>query len=60
MYTYILECWNPVSQKYIERWKGNNLERAEIMFNKGYFRRTTRRLIRIQTEILYSQRAERK
>lgn len=57
MIEYILEIWNPLTCKYREYYKGDNLERAEIMFNKPYNVRHTRRLIKITTEELYKAKA---
>jgi hypothetical protein len=54
--TYIIETWNPILNKYQEIWKGSNFEMAEKMFNKPYYKRHTRRLRRIQDEILYKEK----
>lgn len=57
MYTYILQCWNPYRGKYEKFGTYSTIERAEIMFNKSYFKTRTRRLIRIQEEVLYKAKA---
>jgi hypothetical protein len=56
--TFVLRCWDPAHGRYIERGKYGTLERAEIMFNKPYFRTHTRRLIKISVDVLYTERAE--
>lgn len=53
---FLLECWNPYKKKYEKFGTFNNLERAEIMFNKSYFRKRTRRLILIETKLLYKEK----
>lgn len=54
---YIIECWNPISCRYEKRGEYSSIERAEIMFNKPYFVSSIRRLIRIQEEILYTEKS---
>jgi len=56
MIEYILECWNQYRGKYEKFGKFLTIERAEIMFDKPYFKTRTRRLIRIQTEVLYTEK----
>lgn len=60
MIEYILECWNPYTNKYNKFGKYSTIERAKIMFNKPYFQTRTRRLIKIQTEILYTEKEKNK
>jgi hypothetical protein len=50
---YIIEVWNTKTKKYETYWTGHSIERAEILMNKPYFVRHTRRLIRIDTDLLY-------
>jgi hypothetical protein len=58
MYTYILECYNPYSNRYEDYGEYTTIERAEIMFNKPYFRTRTRRLIIVSKEILYKEKGK--
>jgi len=55
---YILECWSPLKNKYERYREYSTIESAWIMFDKPYFRTRTRRLIRIQEDILFSEKAE--
>lgn len=55
---FILECYNPFKKRYEKFGQYKTIERAEIMFNKPYFKTRTRRLIRISEEILYQEKAK--
>lgn len=50
---YIIECWNPFKNSYELAGEWNTHEQAVNMFNKPYFRRATRRLVKISNEVLY-------
>ena len=56
MTEYILEIWNPITNRYQEMWRGSE-EYAKTMFNKPYHVRHTRRLIKQETNILYKEKA---
>lgn len=49
---YRLELYNPKTRKYTETWKGWDYSRAIIMFNKSYNKRHTRRLVRVETDVI--------
>lgn len=55
---YILECWNPSRNKYEKFGEYSSIERAEIMFNKPYFRTRTRRLTKISIDELYKEKGK--
>lgn len=55
---FILENWNPITNRYKVMGEWKDEERAWIMFNKGYNRRCTRRLKKVTTEILKKSSAE--
>lgn len=56
MSDYIIEVWDPKSRKYVRAWTGGTLEQAERMVRKPYYRRHTRRMLRVKTEVLYVER----
>jgi len=47
-----LELWNTVTRRYDCMWSGPDPARAEIMFNKPYNARHTRRLVQVETTIV--------
>ena len=49
MIRYILEVWG--GSHYYKIWEGRK-QYAETMFNKPYYRKHTRRLVRITTEVV--------
>lgn len=58
--TYRIELWDIFDNKYIVWWKGNDIDRADIMMNKPYVRHLTRRLIKTTEEILYVEKGKKK
>lgn len=55
---YMIESWmNPV-MGYIVVWQGTSKEIADRMMLKSYNSKNRRRLIKVDTEILYSKPAE--
>lgn len=54
---YLLKCWNPYRKRYEKYGEYSTLERAEIMFNKPYFKTRTRRLEKVSTDVLYMEKA---
>lgn len=57
---YIVEVWNPIIKKYQVIYECNNIHMAEKILKKSYYRIHTLRLIKIQEEILYTIKKERK
>lgn len=55
---YRIEIFDIKTRKYVLAWQGRNFERAEIMFNKPYIRRYSHRMIKIEEEILYKEKAD--
>lgn len=53
---YILEYWDNDIRKYIKLGEYDNMERAEIMFNKSYNSVLTRRLTKVTTEIIFKRK----
>lgn len=53
---YVIEIWNTEHNKYIPAWSGDSFDRAEIMMNKSYYARYTRRLIMKSCEVLYTEK----
>lgn len=58
MVKFKLECWNPYRNRYEKFGEYSTIERAEIMFNKPYFQTRTRRLVKIQIEVLYTEKGK--
>ncbi len=52
---YRIEGWH--KNRYIRLWEGGDLERAEIMIDKPYFKIYTRRLIKITEDHLEKVKA---
>lgn len=57
-YRYRIELYNQDSKRYEVWWSGNDIDKAGRMMFKHYVIRHTRRLIRINEEILYVERAK--
>lgn len=55
-FTFILELWNPITNKYVKHGEWSDMVRAGIMFNKPYNRKHTRRLIKVTSEVLYKEK----
>lgn len=55
---YRIEIFDRGQNKYLGIWNGDTIERAEIMFNKPYIAKHTRRLIMCREEILYTERVK--
>jgi len=51
MNKYRIEIWDRTIQKYIIVWEGTEYY-ANVMYNKSYINRHTRRLIKVNEEIL--------
>ncbi len=60
MITYRIEFWNSLTNKYINYWEGSDFEMAEKMYDKPYIKVTTRRMIKIEEEILYKDKGSKK
>lgn len=43
--------WDPLARRYVLLWQGRE-EYADVMFNKPYFRRYTRKLVKVTVETL--------
>jgi len=55
---YRIEIWDSISKIYTIWWKGHDLKRAEIMFNKSYVQHLTRKLIKTTEEELYKEKGK--
>lgn len=55
---YKLEIYNPVTRKYEYMGTYLTIERAEIMFNKPYVSRHTRRLTKFSEDVLYVEKGK--
>lgn len=55
-YSYIIELWNQKKRRYVKYWEGSDFRIAERMFDKSYFSRETRRMLRISVEVLYTEK----
>ena len=53
---YIIEIWDPKSRRYIPCWEGENINKAYTMYDKPYYSRHTRRMVRIESEILFKDK----
>jgi len=56
--TYRIEIWNKVTSHYVVCWHGHSAEQAQIMMFKPYYKHNTRRLIRTDEEILYTEKGK--
>lgn len=56
MTTYRIQIYS--NNKYETCWQGNNYETAMKMIDKPYYRRYTRRLSRIQEEIIWTTKKD--
>jgi len=54
---YRIEIWDKAARKYKEVYASNNYERTGIMFDKPYYSRHTRRLIRTDEQIMLVRKA---
>lgn len=52
IFTYRIELWSTIHQRYTTWWKGHDIDRANIMMNKPYAQFQTRRLIKTTEEII--------
>jgi len=48
---YVLEVWSVANNRYVERGRWTDRERASITFHKPYWRTVTRRLVKVITTI---------
>ena len=55
---YIIEFWNPVIRQYQKGYECSSFEWADKMMHKPYNRQHTRRLVKISTEVLYTEKAD--
>lgn len=58
MTKYLIEIYNVSTKKYEFAYETNSLEYAQRMMYKPYYKIATRRLVRVETEIMCTEKAD--
>lgn len=58
MTKYIIEIYNKQNRKYTVGWTGLDFAMAEKMYDKPYNKLHTRRMIKIEEEILFNDKGK--
>lgn len=59
MNTYLIQLWDNTKRKYVDVWTSHDYSMALTMFDKPYNRRYTRRLVRIEVNVIQKAKGKR-
>ena len=55
---YLIQIWYKEKRRYVDSWVGTDKIIAMRMYDNPYYTRRTRRLIEIDTEIIYQNKGK--